>query len=206
MVCYGYLRVSTVKQEEANYKASILNMANEKNLGQVIWIQETISGRKDWKNRLLGKSFNQMKEGDVIIMAEFSRIGRNFLQSIDFLCECRRRGVIVYSCNNDIPQTDDATSMLLLSLTSWKAQVEREDIARRTKVGLKYAKERGVILGRKKRMILDINPENKDKIKELLNKGVKLKYIAKDFKCTVKTLSKFIKKHELKDTQITNNE
>ena len=52
---YGYLRVSTDKQDINNNKADILLKANELKLGNVEWIEETISGTKDWKNRELGK-------------------------------------------------------------------------------------------------------------------------------------------------------
>jgi len=199
MVCYGYLRVSTDKQIEANFKASILELANARDLGKVFWISETVSGKKDWRNRLLGQKFKEMKEGDTIVMAEFSRISRNFLEGMEFLSECKRNKIKVFSCSGDIPETDDSTSNLLLSMTAWKAQIERENIAYRTKIGLAAAKARGSVLGRKRRMILDFDVNNELKIKEALNKGVKLKCIAIEFKCTTKTLSTFIKKHNLKE-------
>lgn len=201
MVCYGYLRVSTVKQEETNYKASILNLANEKELGKVTWISETVSGRKDWRNRLLGKEFEQMKEGDTIILAEFSRIGRDFFNSMMFVDECRKKKIHIISVNGDIPQTNDANSNLLLSVTAWKAQMERENIAARTKIGIAAAKARGVKLGRKTGMILDKDPDNVNKIKEMIDNGVKLGFIAKKFECTRATLWKFIKNHHIGDEQ-----
>ena len=202
MVCYGYLRVSTDKQIESNFKASILNLANELNLGRVNWISETISGRKDWRNRELGKKFKEMVENDTIVMAEFSRISRNFLEGMEFLSECRRKKIKVYSCAGDIPETDDSTSNLLLSITAWKSQVEVENIAYRTRIGLQAAKQRGVQLGRKRKMILDNDPMNKVNIKEAIDRGVKLIFIAKEYKCTPKTLYTFIKKHNLKDKNI----
>ena len=95
MVCYGYLRVSTVKQEIDNMKAEILLLANTKQLGNVIFIQETVSGKVDWRKRSLGKEFEKMKQGDFLLMSEYFRIGRSFLQSLEFLSECRRKGIMV---------------------------------------------------------------------------------------------------------------
>ena len=95
MTVYGYLRVSTEKQSISNYKSEILLLANDKKLGNVIWIEETVSGRKDWRKRVLGKEFEKMVEGDIIIMSEYSRIGRDFLQSLEFLAECKRKKVNV---------------------------------------------------------------------------------------------------------------
>jgi DNA invertase Pin-like site-specific DNA recombinase len=41
----AYLRVSTTDQDLEKNKFDILKLANEKNLGQVRWIEEHISGR-----------------------------------------------------------------------------------------------------------------------------------------------------------------
>jgi DNA invertase Pin-like site-specific DNA recombinase len=197
MVVYGYLRVSTAKQDENNYKTSILQLANEKDLGKVLWIQETISGRKDWRHRLLGQEFEKMKEGDIIVVGEYSRIGRDFLQSMEFLAECRRRGVKVYSTLGDIPMNNDATSNLLLAVTAWKNQCERENLAYRTKIGMAAHQAHGSVLGRRKEMILDKDINNEKKISEMLASGVKLKCICETFKCTAPTIRKYIKQHSL---------
>jgi putative DNA-invertase from lambdoid prophage Rac len=198
MTVYGYLRVSTVKQEETNFKASIIELAQSKGFySPIVWIAETVSGRKDWRHRLLGQEFEKMKKDDIIIMAEYSRIGRNFLQSMEFLSECRRKGVTVYSTIGDIPVKDDPTSNLLLAVTAWKAQTERENLAYRTKIGLSATKSRGTVLGRPKKMKLDKDLNNIRLIQDELDKGVKLHMICSHFNCTMPTLRKFINKNHL---------
>lgn len=199
MTVYGYLRVSTSKQEESNYKHAILEYANNNKLGNVVWIAETVSGRKQWKNRLLGLEFQKMVKGDIIITAEFSRIGRDFLNSISFIAECRNKGIKLYSISGDIPVNDDATSVLMLSITAWKAQIEREMIAQRTKIGLQAAKDRGIKLGRPKTMKLEKNLNNQRLIKEDIKKGCKLKKIAENYNVTPLTLRKFVIKYNLKE-------
>jgi DNA invertase Pin-like site-specific DNA recombinase len=198
MVCYGYLRVSTTQQEINNNKAEILLLANNKNLGNVNWIQETVSGKKDWRNRILGSEFEKMKSGDTIIMSEYSRIGRDFLQSMEFLAECKRKSIDVYTTIGDIKLDDTPTSNLLLAITAWKNQVEREHLSYRTKIGMKAHKDKGSILGRKKIMNLERNETNKQKIKDMIDKDMKMKTIAKELKITTTTLRKFIKKYNLK--------
>lgn len=47
----AYLRVSTVDQDLEKNKADILFLANEKGLGNVKFVEETISGRVSWKKR-----------------------------------------------------------------------------------------------------------------------------------------------------------
>jgi DNA invertase Pin-like site-specific DNA recombinase len=197
MTVYGYLRVSTTKQEETNFKSAILELANQKGLFPVIWIAETVSGRKDWRNRLLGKEFEKMKEGDTIIMAEYSRIGRNFLQSIEFISECRRRKINLIATNGDIPTDDTSVSNLMLAITAYKSQNERELIAYRTKVGLQAAKDKGIKLGRPNTMKLDKDTNNIRKIQEDINNGIKLKKICEKYGVTPPTLRKFIKLHKI---------
>lgn len=204
MTIWGYLRVSTKKQEEENNKDEIKKLAYEKQLGFIKdenWIQETVSGKRDWRKRKLGESFEKMQSGDILIMSEYSRIGRDFLQSMEFMAECRRKNITVYSTMGDIPLKDDAQSNLLLALKAWKSQVEREDLIYRTKLGIKAHKEAGSQFGRKKRMVLEMDEGNIKKVQEMLDKNIKLYSIAEAMKCTTVTLRKFIKKHNLKAKQ-----
>jgi DNA invertase Pin-like site-specific DNA recombinase len=118
------------------------------------------------------------------------------------LSECKRKGVKVLSTLGDIPINDDATSNLLLAVNGWKAQIERESIAYRTKLKLEQLKALGVKLGRKHRMILEGEDgknieDNKIKINDMIKQGIKFKFIAKNLNCTVMTLRKFIKKYNL---------
>lgn len=206
MTVYGYLRVSTDKQSENNYKLSIMELANQKSLGPVVWIQETVTGRKDWRKRVLGKEFEKMKSGDTIIVGEYSRIGRDFLQSVEFVAECRRKSITLLSTVGDIPINNDAASNLMLSISAYKAQTEREMIAIRTKNALQTRKANGQKLGRRNGMVLDKDPENVKKIKDELDRGVKLNIICEHNKCTRPTLSKFMKNHGLEPYKITKKE
>lgn len=199
MVCFGYLRVSTEKQDLENNRNEIAKLAKEKGYDNVIWISETVSGRKDWNKRKLGEEFLKMKSGDTIIMAEYSRIGRDFLNSLSFIHECRQKKINVFATVGDIPLNNDANSNLLLAMIAWKSQNERELIAYRTKIGLQHAKNKGITLGRKAGMILDKDPVNIERIKEDIKKGIMLKNIAINYNCSTVTLRKFIKKHNLKE-------
>jgi DNA invertase Pin-like site-specific DNA recombinase len=204
MVVYGYLRVSTNKQDERNFKSAILELANREGYTNVQFIAETVSGRKRWQSRLIGIEFEKMKAGDVIIMGEFSRISRDFFGSLEFIAEARRKGVKVISTNGDIPINDDATSNLLLSVTAWKNQMERESIAYRTKVGIQAAKERGSKLGRPKDVMkLDKDANAARLIQEEINKGIKKKHICKHFGITMPTLRKYMAKNGIKDMDKT---
>ena len=70
----GYLRVSTDQQDLQKNKADILNIANSKRLGTVDWVEEKVSGTKNWKERKLGEVFSTLNSGDTIIVSELSRL------------------------------------------------------------------------------------------------------------------------------------
>ena len=57
----GYLRVSTVDQDLEKNKSDILGLANNLALGNVDWIEEKVSGTKDWRKRKLGETFEKLK-------------------------------------------------------------------------------------------------------------------------------------------------
>jgi DNA invertase Pin-like site-specific DNA recombinase len=196
-VCYGYLRVSTLAQDIENNRNWILRKANDLKIGPVIFIEEKVSGKKDWKKRELGKLFEKLNKGDKIITFEYSRLGRDFKQTMEFLSCCDRKGVKIYG--GDIENDGSLESNLQVFIASVTSQKERENISRRTKEALKKKKEEGVILGRKKdKMILEKKPNNIIDIKNLIENGTKLYVIAQKYETTPLTLSKFIKKHNLK--------
>lgn len=197
---YGYLRVSTGKQELENNKASILLKANELKIGPVEWIEEQISGTKEWSSRKLGELMKIIQADDIIITSEVSRFARKYFDIISFLAKCAEKKIKIYCTHSNFKIDDTIQSQALVFANAISAQLEREHIAERTRVALQRKKEQGVILGRRKdKMILDKKESNKDEIKELINQGVKLKIIAEKYDVTAMTLTKFIKKHNLKE-------
>ena len=195
---YGYLRISTDKQNIENNKKEILLMAN--NLGfnnNVIWIDETVTGTKHWKNRELGKLFDKFKPGDVFITSEVSRIGRSILQILEFITECSKKSVSVYCTKGNFKIDDSIQSQTLVFAMSLSAQIERELISERTKSALQTKKDKGIKLGRPTdKLKLD---DYIDEIKNLISNGVMLKAIAKKFNVSKNTISYFVKKRNLKN-------
>ena len=83
MVTYGYVRVSTDKQETENQRYEVFKYANRKKLGNVEFVEETVSGRKSWKDRKLGNLIEEVQKGDILIVTELSRLGRSMLEIKD---------------------------------------------------------------------------------------------------------------------------
>lgn len=54
MVIYAYLRVSTNQQDVENQRHGILEYANQKSLGHLEFVSDSVSGQKRWRERELG--------------------------------------------------------------------------------------------------------------------------------------------------------
>ena len=82
---YGYIRVSSDKQTVENQRFEITNFCNKQNLNIDGWIEETISGTKNYDKRKLGALLKKVGKGDIIICSELSRLGRNLFMIMEIL-------------------------------------------------------------------------------------------------------------------------
>ncbi len=92
-----YLRVSTNEQDLDKNKAGILALANDKKLGNVDWVQEKVSGVKDWRKRKFSEVFSTLQKDDTVIVSELSRLGRSTLQILEIMKEAQEREIAVHA-------------------------------------------------------------------------------------------------------------
>jgi putative DNA-invertase from lambdoid prophage Rac len=182
MSVFAYVRVSTDKQETENQRFEILKYANRKKLGNVEFIEETISGRKSWKNRELGKLIEKLQKRDVLIITELSRLGRSMLEIMELLSILLRKGVEVHVVKNDQVLKDDLHSKVFAMAFSIAAEIERELISQRTREALARRKAEGKPLGRPKGSFSSPLDKYRPQIEEFLRKGVSVSSIAKYWK------------------------
>ena len=93
----AYLRVSTVEQDLEKNKADILSFANNKDFGKVKFVEEKVSGMKNWKNRKIKQVIDELSTGDRLIVPEFSRLGRSMLEIMEMLSILKDKEVNVYA-------------------------------------------------------------------------------------------------------------
>ena len=197
MTVYGYLRVSTDKQDCDNQKIGVEDLARMRGLPIESWIiDDGVSGIKEPEKRKLGKLLKRIKSGDVIICSELSRLGRRLFMVISILEHCMKIGAKVLTVKDGYELGDNVQSKILAFAFGLVAELEREMISKRTKEALQRRKMNGQAIGRmkgakNKRHVLD---GKEDKIIALLNAGVAKTKIAKDLKISNGTLYDFIKK------------
>ena len=145
---YGYIRVSTDKQTVENQRFEITNFCNKEHLNIDGWIEETISGCKNYDKRKLGNLLNKVQKNDLIICAELSRLGRNLFMIMEILNVCMNKECKVWTIKDNYRLGDDIQSKVLAFAFGLSAEIERNLISQRTKEALARKKAEGVQIGR----------------------------------------------------------
>ena len=199
----AYLRVSTADQDLEKNKADILFFANHHDLGQVNFVEEVASGRKPWRERHIANILEQLHAGEVMIVAELSRLGRSMLECMEILALATQKHIRVYSVKGDWQLDDSIQSKIIALVFSMAAEIERDLISKRTMEALRFKKAQGMTLGRPKgigKSKLDVfRPE----IESLLANGATQKFIARRYHTTEANLHHWLKKHGLKKEKPT---
>jgi len=175
----GYIRVSSDKQDLQKQEHLLLKYAQQHDLKIDDFINIEISSRKGTKERRIDELLNRLNDGDVLLVAELSRLGRNMFEVINIINQLSENGVEVIFVRQPELSTAGPQRKLLLAIYSYFAEAEREFISMRTKQGLAAAKASGKKLGRPKgsrdkERVLD---PYREQIEEYLRLGLSLSRI-----------------------------
>jgi DNA invertase Pin-like site-specific DNA recombinase len=194
---YGYIRVSTDKQTTENQRFEITNYSEKKVLTIGTWIEETISATKKLENRKLGGLLNQMVKGDILIVSELSRLGRNLMQIMSILNRCMETEIQVFTIKENYELGNNINSKVLAFAFGLSAEIERNLISQRTKEALARKKAEGIILGRPKgsRSKTVKLTGKEEEIKKLLDKKISKSAIGRILGVHRLTVHDFMKNH-----------
>ena len=192
---YGYIRVSTDRQTVENQRFEINAFCKRQNLAIDGWIEETISGTKNYDKRKLGSLLKTVKKDDLIICAELSRLGRNLFMIMEILHICMNKECKVWTIKDNYRLGDDIQSKVLAFAFGLSAEIERNLISQRTKEALARKKAEGVKLGR------CLGSRNKNykhsyrekEIAEMLNRNIPKVEIARKLNVDRTTLWRYFK-------------
>ena len=137
---YAYLRVSTDKQDTENQKTGIVEYAKSCNLKVDAFVEDIVSGTKDWTKRDLGRIINGAKKGDTIIFAEVSRIARSTLQCLQVLQICADKKLVIRVAKQNMIFDNSLNSKIIATTLTLAAELERAFISMRTKEALQKGK------------------------------------------------------------------
>ncbi len=204
MKAYGYIRVSTEKQDYDNQKFGILEYANKNNIHDIEFIEETISSRKKLEDREIYKLVNErLNENDIIITSELSRFGRSTLEVMHLFKLMTEKNIKAHIIKNNIKLGEDEnkiTNQVLIFAFGLAAEIERDLISSRTKEALARKKAQGIKLGRQPGQQVKSKLDSKrDEIIDLLKKDINITSLAKIFGCGRTTMDHYIKSRKLRE-------
>ncbi len=151
MNIYGYIRVSTIDQNEDRQMDALLDkQVPLKN----IYIDKQ-SG-KDFERPQYKRLVKKLKPGDLLYILSIDRLGRNY-EEVQNQWRLLTKEIRIDICVIDMPLLDTRNGKdlmgtfiadLVLQILSFVAQNERENIRKRQAQGIAAAKMRGVQFGR----------------------------------------------------------
>lgn len=157
MIKIGYVRVSREDQNTENQVRVLLGEGLSRDSIYVDHISGiSLMQEREGFARMMQYIQDQHGEQITLYVFEISRLGRSFLETLSMVRTLEESGTRVWSLSpaESWSRIDDKKLRdLMLSIFSWVADRERENLIERTKLGIARAKAEGKLLGRPKRAI-----------------------------------------------------
>jgi DNA invertase Pin-like site-specific DNA recombinase len=140
----GYARVSTQDQDPQLQ----INALIETGVNKKLIFQEKESGAREDRPELL-RCLGLMEEGDTLVVWKLDRLGRNTKHLIEIIQQLEARKINFRSLTESI-DTGSAIGRLFFNVIAALAEFERDCTLERTSAGLKAARAKGHLGGRKR--------------------------------------------------------
>lgn len=181
----GYVRVSTVEQNEARQIEGLKKHDIEK------WFTEKVSA-KDTNRPKLKEMLEFAREGDTIYIHDFSRLARSTKDLLEIVEGLNSKGINLVSNKENI-DTSTPTGKLMLTMIGAINEFERANLLERQREGIAIAKSEGKYKGRKS---IEVNKKFEEQYTRYLNRELNKSQLAKVLEVSRPTLDKLIKEYE----------
>lgn len=193
---YGYLRMSTGKQDGEGQRDTIRKYCTDNGVRIDRWIEETVSSREKRSDRQVAAMIDGLKPGDTVVVSELSRLARSMAELLAIVQDARDKGasIAIAESGKTLSPEDDWQADLYLMGMSVAASIERDMLSQRTKAALAARKAQGVKLGRPKgtSKLKDQDSE----IQKYLDMGITKANIAKLLGVSRSTLYDYLRERE----------
>jgi putative DNA-invertase from lambdoid prophage Rac len=172
---FAYARVSKLELTTSNQLEEIKTAGFAVEPQRIV--TETVSGSTEaFKRPLFAKLVDRLESGDVLIVTKLDRLGRSALDVRSTVEKLAGLGVRVHCLQLGGADLTSSAGKLIMGVLSSMAEFERDLIIERTQAGLARAKAEGKQLGRKS----SLPPEERQRVREALEKGVSVSQLARD--------------------------
>ena len=190
MANIAYIRVSSEDQSEARQ----IETMKQYNIDR--YFTEKKSG-KNTDRPQLQEMLRYIREGDVVYIADFSRLARSTLDLLTLVNDFKDRNITLVSIKECV-DTSTATGRLMLQMIGAINEFERANLLERQAEGIALAKKRGAYKGRKKITLKDVPkfPRLYDKWNE---HSISKSAIAKELRISRPTVDRLIAEYRDKN-------
>jgi DNA invertase Pin-like site-specific DNA recombinase len=178
MAFVGYARISSVGQSLA---VQLDKLAHCDKL-----FQETTSGAVSHRPQLAA-CLEYVREGDTLVVTRLDRLARSTLHLCQIAAELQRKQVHLQVLDQQM-DTSTATGRLLFNMLGAIAQFETELRAERQMDGIRKARERGVHLGRHKRL----TPQQIAALQHQRREGALIKTLMYDYRLSKASVYRYL--------------
>lgn len=181
----GYARVSTTRQNLERQLDSL------RAAGCSRMFSDMASGAKANRPGITALR-DQVRPGDTVVVTSLDRLGRSMSGILNLIHAFAADNVTVETLDGLSTDPNKPGGKILLAVTAAMAEVERDLIVERTNAGLKSARARGRVGGRKPRLA----PSQEQAILSIVDSGQQsLTAIATDFNISRSTLYRILARH-----------
>lgn len=182
----GYVRVSTVEQNESRQLITMEKYNVEKVFSEKV-------SAKDTNREELNKMLEFVREGDTIVIHDFSRLARSTKDLLHIVELLEDKNVNLISAKENI-DSSTPTGKLMLTMIGAINEFERTNMLERQREGIAIAKLEGKYKGRK-----EVKVDNfEEYYTRYLNREFNKTQLAKVLEVSRPTLDKLIKEYENK--------
>ena len=137
----GYIRVSTVEQHEDR---QVKDLTENAKVSKVF--MDKLSG-KDTNRPQLNAMIDYVREGDTVVVSEYSRLARSTKDLLNIIDTLENKGVTVISMKEKL-DTSTPQGEFMLTVFAGIATLERKLMLQRQREGIAIAKANGKYKGR----------------------------------------------------------
>lgn len=165
----GYIRVSTVEQHEDR---QVKDLTENAKVSKVFI--DKLSG-KDTNRPQLNAMIDYVREGDTVVVSEYSRLARSTRDLIDIIETLQNKGVTVISMKEKL-DTSTPQGEFMLTVFAGIATLERKLMLQRQREGIAIAKANGKYKGRQSKQ----RPDDWESLKAMyMSRQITVSEIAK---------------------------
>lgn len=165
----GYIRVSTVEQHEDR---QVKDLTENAKVSKVFI--DKLSG-KDTNRPQLNAMIDYVREGDTVVVSEYSRLARSTKDLLNIIDTLENKGVTVISMKEKL-DTSTPNGEFMLTVLAGVATLERKLMLQRQREGIAIAKANGKYKGRQSKQ----KPEEWESLKAMyMSRQITVSEIAK---------------------------